>query len=216
MKPDPAIDAAPKPKSRAKNAQSRSRETKEKIIKAALRLWDERGFEEGFEQTTVDEIADTAAVSRATVYYYFPKKEDILLEVGWLTGERIYADALRSLIGNSKIDDVLDEIMVDLGAKVAKSPPAAVNRMLKIQSLEPESLDRDSNAGGLSIALTLIFTQAREMNEIPKSADPSELGEILTSLCMGIISRWSMGVKIDLPQTLRNRAAFVLRGARAS
>ena len=106
--------------------------------------------------------------------------------------------------------------MVDLGAKVAKSPPAAVNRMLKIQSLEPESLDRDSNAGGLSIALTLIFTQAREMNEIPKSADPSELGEILTSLCMGIISRWSMGVKIDLPQTLRNRAAFVLRGARAS
>ena len=37
--------------------QTRSRETRNKLIRAALQLWDERGFERAIEETTVEEIA---------------------------------------------------------------------------------------------------------------------------------------------------------------
>lgn len=50
-------------------AQSRSRDTRRKLIHAALELWDERGFEESFEATTVAEIARAAGVSKGTFYF---------------------------------------------------------------------------------------------------------------------------------------------------
>jgi AcrR family transcriptional regulator len=44
------------------------------IHEAGMRLFAERGFA----GTTVDEIAEAAGVSRATVYAYFPTKEEIV------------------------------------------------------------------------------------------------------------------------------------------
>ena len=44
------------------------------IRDAGMRLFDERGFG----GTTVDDIADAAGVSRATVFTYFPTKEEIV------------------------------------------------------------------------------------------------------------------------------------------
>ena len=56
-----------------RRAQNRA-ETREAIFRSAVRLFSEQGFDE----TTVPEIATSAGVSRATVFRYFPSKEDIL------------------------------------------------------------------------------------------------------------------------------------------
>ncbi|HNC47134.1 MAG TPA: TetR/AcrR family transcriptional regulator, partial [Acidobacteriota bacterium] len=47
--------------------QERSRRTREKIIEAALKLFDERGFE----KTTSNDIALAAGVSIGSFYVYF-------------------------------------------------------------------------------------------------------------------------------------------------
>jgi AcrR family transcriptional regulator len=52
----------------------RRRKTRETIIKVALELFVERGYEE----TTIAEIADAAEVSPRTIFAYFPSKADIL------------------------------------------------------------------------------------------------------------------------------------------
>ena len=48
--------------------------TRAAIHDAAMRLYGEQGFA----RTTVDQIAEAADVSRATVFTYFPTKEDIV------------------------------------------------------------------------------------------------------------------------------------------
>jgi AcrR family transcriptional regulator len=48
--------------------------TKERIIKASVKLFSEKGFD----ATRVSEIADTANVNKVLIYYYFKSKEDIL------------------------------------------------------------------------------------------------------------------------------------------
>lgn len=58
---------------RTKAPEERRRE----ILDAALRLFRERGFDE----TTVQDIADAASVATGTVYLYFPSKEHILLGI---------------------------------------------------------------------------------------------------------------------------------------
>jgi AcrR family transcriptional regulator len=47
---------------------------KDRLIEAAFDLFDERGYE----QTTVDDIAERAAVSRATFFRIFRSKEDVI------------------------------------------------------------------------------------------------------------------------------------------
>ncbi|MBD3412947.1 MAG: TetR family transcriptional regulator [Candidatus Aminicenantes bacterium] len=51
--------------------------TREKILKAATKLFAEKGFD----GARVDEIAQKAKVNKALIYYYFKSKEEILDEI---------------------------------------------------------------------------------------------------------------------------------------
>lgn len=201
---------------RAKLAQERSRANAKKIVRAALQLWTERGFDEGYEATTVDEIAERAGISRATVYYYFPKKEDILRELAWVTAEQIHELSLRSLMSGQPVDQVIHDIMGQLGEMVSRSPPAAVRRMLQIRDAVPDTLDRDSAAGGLTRAFSVVLAHAQEAGELPRNPGAIEIAVMLSSIATGLISRWSILGDKDLANSLRRSAAIVLAGARAS
>src|SRR5947209_5183722 len=56
--------------------ERKKRETRQTIRQAALQLFGERGFE----AVTVTEVAHAANVSQATVFNYFPTKEDLFYE----------------------------------------------------------------------------------------------------------------------------------------
>src|SRR5215469_12688991 len=54
----------------------KTRETRERIAEAALGLFASQGYVE----TTIDQIAEAAGVSRRTVFHHFPAKESMLLD----------------------------------------------------------------------------------------------------------------------------------------
>jgi AcrR family transcriptional regulator len=54
--------------------ERKRRQTSARIVEAAVRLFEERGFD----HTTADDIADAAECSRSTLFRYFGTKEDIL------------------------------------------------------------------------------------------------------------------------------------------
>ena len=45
------------------------------ILKASRRLFKEKGYE----NTMIDDVADKAEISKATLYNYFPNKESLLV-----------------------------------------------------------------------------------------------------------------------------------------
>ena len=47
------------------------------IIDAAKRIFSEIGYE----NTTLEMIGDSVGLSKQTLYYYFPSKEDLVVEV---------------------------------------------------------------------------------------------------------------------------------------
>lgn len=69
--------------------ERKRRETRQRLAETGLRLF----LAQGYEQTTLDAIAEAAGVSRRTVFHYFDQKEDILL--AWQSG---LGDAIRSAI----------------------------------------------------------------------------------------------------------------------
>ncbi|WP_415854009.1 TetR/AcrR family transcriptional regulator [Sinomonas sp. G460-2] len=70
-------------------------ETRQRIVDAALKLFDDRGFE----RVPVAEIARAANVSEATVFNYFPSKEDLVYG-----GMQAYEDQLIAAVGSRPKD----------------------------------------------------------------------------------------------------------------
>lgn len=102
--------------------ERKKRETRERIVEKSLELF----FSKGFEQTTLDEIALAANISRRTFFYYFKSKEDVLL---------------------AKYDELLDELRVVMLKEAINQSPfdAAKSCLLKMASLyvTKETVDLD-------------------------------------------------------------------------
>ena len=62
---------------KAKPVQARSQKTRDNLLKAALAMYEKKGYH----KTTVDDIAAEASVSTGIAYRYFRNKKDILLSV---------------------------------------------------------------------------------------------------------------------------------------
>ena len=70
--------------------------TRDRLVDAALTLFAERGFE----QTTVDDIAGAAGVSRITFFRAFPTKEDVVF-----TEHGPLVDRVRTRLDEARPDD---------------------------------------------------------------------------------------------------------------
>jgi AcrR family transcriptional regulator len=69
--------------------ERKRRETRQRLAETGLRLF----LAQGYEATTLDQIAAAAGVSRRTIFHYFAQKEDLLQ--AWKSG---LADAMRAAI----------------------------------------------------------------------------------------------------------------------
>src|SRR4051812_1374619 len=110
-------------------SQARSQETRRKLIRTALEIWNERGFEEAFEETTAEEIARAAGVSKGTFWFHFAHKEDILLEMPWATAEVMADEARAAMERDEPTVDLMDGLMTSLARRVSRAPRAAVLRV---------------------------------------------------------------------------------------
>lgn len=200
---------------RSSLAQERSRETRRKLVKAALDLWSERGFETGIDTTTAEEIAARAGVAKGTFYFHFARKEQVLLEMGWLTARALYEDALRALANGRSLDAVLDQLMTKLARRIEKGPRAAVGRMIQEFHRAPESeVLYDQEHFGFQRAFSVVFTHAQDSGELPDDLAPRDLAAMLTALVMDGIRDWTVDERVDLAAVLRQRTALLLAGAR--
>jgi AcrR family transcriptional regulator len=196
-------------------AQGRSRETRQAIIKAALELWGERGYDTGIDDTTAEEIAARAGVAKATFYLHFARKDDLLLETGWLTAKVFYEDALKALIEDGPPEQVIDAITVRLCRRVERVPRLALQKMLRVQGAAGPRLVDDPDHFGFRRAFAVIVLHAQQSGDLPRTVSPDTLGLMFEAQLMAVIRDWSCAEDDgELLATLRERFAILLAGAR--
>jgi AcrR family transcriptional regulator len=135
--------------------ERKKQKTRETIVNVALELF----CEQGYEQTTIAEIADAADVSPRTIFAYFPSKEDILfcdvpqIYERWTRvlerrGEDVTAlDALRDIIAGS-LDlgpvELLRKRIVACDETLKRSQRA---RMAPFEQMMVDAIAKDLGAG---------------------------------------------------------------------
>jgi AcrR family transcriptional regulator len=105
--------------------ERKRRETLQRLAETGLRLFLERGYD----QTTLDAIAEAAGVSRRTLFHYFDQKEDILLT--WKSG---LVAAIRAAILREKPDrpplDIVLSALLQLAEQYQAEDHIRIDRLL--------------------------------------------------------------------------------------
>ncbi|MDH6222132.1 TetR/AcrR family transcriptional regulator [Streptomyces pseudovenezuelae] len=137
--------------------ERKKREARQRISDVATRLFAQRGFE----AVTVAEIAEAAGVAKATVTNYFPRKEDLLLDLQ-AEAERLLVDAIRAR---------------PPGQSVVEAVRALMHRLLAQQ--HPLSAVEPAMAwfGHLIAQSPALLSRAREQREYLESAVARQLTE---------------------------------------
>lgn len=198
--------------------QARSRDTRRRLIRAALQLWGERGFEGGIDDTTAEEIATAAGVSKGTFYFHFAHKEDILLEMPWVTAEIMAEEAERAMRRGDGTAELVEQCMASLARRVSRAPRAAVLRVTGHWSRQSHGGADPPTARGFGEVFHAILRYASERGELPSEVDLDELASLLQAVTMDALVRWAATTQSAgaLRATLCRRADVVLRGAAAS
>jgi AcrR family transcriptional regulator len=198
--------------------QTRSRETRRKLIRAALELWNDRGFEEAFEATTAEEIARAAGVSKGTFYFHFAHKDDILLEMSWATAELMSEEAAAGMNRGDPASKLLDRLMSSLAGRVSRAPRAAVLRATGHWSRLIHTGTVPASAHDFGEVFESVVRHAVEQGELPPEVDVVELGTLFRAATMDALVGWAASAQSSkgLRRTLCRRADVILSGAAAS
>jgi AcrR family transcriptional regulator len=194
--------------------QERSRRTRHELVRAALALWEERGFEHGIEDTTVEEIAQAAGVTKGTFYFHFAHKEDILLEMGTETAQAMMVEVEQGIRGGRPATEILQGRIASLARRIERAPRAAVIR--SVSELSRRAHEMPSNPVGaisFATAFTAVAAYGVDRGEFPGALDAEDFGAVLQAVVMDTIIRWAKWGTGSLRSILQLHTDIVVSGA---
>ncbi|MGW4245032.1 TetR/AcrR family transcriptional regulator [Nocardia sp. NPDC004722] len=136
--------------------ERKKQQTRDRIIDVALRLCDEQGFD----ATTVEQIADAADVSPRTVNRYFDSKEAIVIAPieGW--GQAI-ADALREQpVTGDEMQSLLDAFLAVVDQVIESDAPVPFRWFQQMQRISSNSV------AVRALSMESADTKTRAMTEV--------------------------------------------------
>ena len=192
--------------------QERSRRTRRALVDAALALWTERGFDDGIGETTVEEIAQAAGVTKGTFYFHFAHKEDVLLEMSLTTSDAVSAIARRAAESGASIDDIVQQAFTEMARRTERLPRAAIARTIR------EFYKYPTRARELSMtrrAWPELIAEAQARGELPPDIDAADLSDMMNALMITAVEGWVHGAHDALAPELAYRMRVLLAGVRA-
>ena len=193
-------------------AQDRSRRTREALIDAAFGLWTERGFETGFETTTVEEIARAAGVSKGTFYFHFARKVDVLLEMNATIDLAMTAAARDAVEAGASVDVAVVRALEEMAERTEQMPRAALGQILREYHTSPV-LARERSP--FRRMLPALFADAQRRGELPPDPDPERLADLVAAIILSSCAAWAEGRTDRLAPALTYAARVLFAGVRA-
>ncbi len=115
----PAVNS---PRQRATLVNTRSRETRLALTRAALQLWSEGDFDQAYAASTAADIARAAGVSKGTFYFHFANKEAVLLELAASTTQALIGMVERGIADEIPMLTLSGQMMAAMAQRVARTP----------------------------------------------------------------------------------------------
>jgi AcrR family transcriptional regulator len=159
------------------------RRTMRRIVEAAFELF----RSEGYDQTTMDAIAEKAEVSRATLFNYFSSKRALLLPfANDLYEKNTQPQVLAYLEEQPATLDVLRLLFMGIYEQVLSLPE--MERGLRAELFQPQHAMKDLGHGnGFFHTLVTIFQQGQRQGEVRTDISEYTLARYVGTLYVSLL-----------------------------
>ncbi|WP_380872782.1 TetR family transcriptional regulator [Sphingomonas sp. DBB INV C78] len=174
------------------------------ILKAA-RI---RFQQDGIQDARMDEIADEAAVSRATLYNYFPSKADIIDALVERMGDDFVALILRH---TQEAGSTADRIVATFteSARILEAEADVARLLVEISWQSWGSEGGNSGLARLIDAFIVLLGGKDGADDIRKDVDIRLMAEMLISVYTGVIRSWQQSTNYPLQKQLAAAARLM-------
>ena len=176
---------------RASFQQARSHQTKRSLVAAAMALWRANGYA----GTTVADICRAAGVSKALFYFYFPRKEDVLFEVGVVSTDAAHAVATAMLAKPYEVPTVITAVLASLEDTMRRSTPELIIEAI-IEGYR-QALAGHDHLERTSVIFAEVFAKAQHDGKLPAHVDVEHVANVAQSLVGEGARHWAAGAYGD-------------------
>ena len=171
-------------------------ETRDRIYRAALQLFAERGYLE----TTVEDITNAADVGKGTFFNYFPTKEHVLASFG---DERI--TAIQNALAHARatkgpVLPVIKSLVTDLAGQSSASAALLRSIYAAHASCAPVRAEMHKRVQAARSLLTQMFVLAQERGEVRRDVSGADLGRLMQLVFHGVTLVWALNPDSGLLQ----------------
>ncbi len=168
--------------------QRRSAEIRERLFRAALNLFTQKGFTE----TTVEDITEAADVGKGTFFNYFPSKDHILLAFVEMQLGKLEA----AIEMARQTDEPMPEFLRSLGIRMSQEPtrnPAIIRALLQAYlsttPVREAMMDLQKRMHGLH---TQMIQLGQDRGEIRNDLPAAEIACVFRQTIFGTLLIWSL------------------------
>ena len=167
--------------------ERKKKETRRRIYSAAFRLF----LEKGFDNTTVEEIAERADVAKGTVFNYFPQKTSFLAALAdeWMDQLTEEIGSIEQLEGSAR--GSLERVFFFLADLAAANPELAHQALIEsLRSMYDGRIeDEESIRNFKNIALVLL-ERGQSTGEVRSDVEPHHASTLMEAAFHRTLVRW--------------------------
>lgn len=160
------------------------------LVQAAMALWRTKGYA----TTTVADICTAAGVSKALFYFYFPRKEDVLFEVGVMSTKSA-RKAIHDLLDETyDVDAVILAALTSFERSMARNPRELVIETILEGYRHEHRLIADGTPPDVEADMfTELFTRAKTDGKLCADLDVAHLAYLSGTLVSEGARHWAAG-----------------------
>lgn len=188
--------------------ERKKEETRERIFEVACRLFQDKGFE----QTTIDEIAEAADVAKGTFFNYFPRKEAVLgfLSEMWVQEAEEKAD--RIIASDGPAVGKICDMFIEFAGFYEQYP--SLGRHILAESARRFSDECDVVCHRWNDLGVRVITHLQAKGELRRDVNAARAHEIFSAVYHDTMMRWAAADPrpFALREELRTRLNLVIEG----
>ncbi len=168
--------------------QRRSADIRERLFRAALELFAQKGFAE----TTVEDITEAADVGKGTFFNYFPSKDHILLAFGEMQLCKLEAAIEMARRAGEPMPDFLRSLGVRMTQEPTRNPAiirALLQAYLSTTPVRAAMMDLQRRIHSLH---TQMIQLGQDRGEIRNDLPAAEIAQVFRQTIFGTLLIWSL------------------------
>ncbi len=195
--------------STARRPRASSLEKRQRILDAAAKVLARQGYAE----TTLHHVASECGTYAASLYYYFPSRDDLVKEVMLLAVDRFgaaMADAVRDLpAGATAIDRLKAAVRAMLALSIAKDDYAVAYNRIFDQLPAAMEADIEKARAAVPIGIAELLAATKDAGEISATTD-MKLARILIIGTTHWMSKWNSARDMRSPEAISEEMTEML------